>query len=158
MEHVRRLCSDLGLRAFHAADSRRSWGPGYPDLTIAGPGGVLFRELKTARGYLTRPQMERDAQLPPSRPADRGQLPDDQNPWQDPGTPETVLGTASAQQLRALGILYRQLGITDDDTRHEHAAAELGVDRVGTLKVLSHEQAMTLIKALQDDLAKVPRG
>jgi len=34
------------LKAFHARDSRMSWGPGFPDLVIAGPAGVLFRELK----------------------------------------------------------------------------------------------------------------
>lgn len=31
-------------------------GKGYPDLTIAGPGGVLFRELKSARGVLSPEQ------------------------------------------------------------------------------------------------------
>lgn len=56
MEHVRALVTDLGLYAYHAADSRRSWGPGFPDLVIAGPRGILFREAKTDAGQLTRNQ------------------------------------------------------------------------------------------------------
>lgn len=31
-------------------------GKGYPDLTIVGPGGVVWRELKTDRGWLTPEQ------------------------------------------------------------------------------------------------------
>lgn len=34
------------LQAFHVYDSRRSAGVGFPDLCIAGPGGVVFAELK----------------------------------------------------------------------------------------------------------------
>lgn len=34
------------LLAFHVYDSRRSAGVGFPDLVIAGRGGVIFRELK----------------------------------------------------------------------------------------------------------------
>lgn len=53
--HVRRLFRDLGLRAFHPRDSRRS-EKGYPDWTITGPGGVMWRELKTQRGRVTAEQ------------------------------------------------------------------------------------------------------
>lgn len=49
MESVRGLCRLYGLHAFHCQDSRGSWGPGFPDLVIAGPGGVIFRECKTQR-------------------------------------------------------------------------------------------------------------
>lgn len=52
MEAIRALCKHLGLDAFHAHDSRRSWGPGFPDLVVAGPGGLLFRECKGANGVL----------------------------------------------------------------------------------------------------------
>jgi hypothetical protein len=31
-------------------------GKGYPDLTLAGPGGVLFRELKSAKGACSAEQ------------------------------------------------------------------------------------------------------
>jgi hypothetical protein len=34
------------LLSFHLRDSRRNMGVGFPDLVIAGPGGVIFRELK----------------------------------------------------------------------------------------------------------------
>jgi hypothetical protein len=55
-ESVRWLIGDLGLLAFHCHDSRRSWGPGFPDLVIAGPGGLMLRELKDATGRLSGPQ------------------------------------------------------------------------------------------------------
>lgn len=46
----------LGLRAWHDRDSRRN-GAGLPDLILIGPSGVLWRELKTAKGKL-RPAQE----------------------------------------------------------------------------------------------------
>lgn len=56
MEAIRAMCTDLGLHAFHPADSRRSWGPGFPDLVIAGIGGTIFRECKTETGSLSPEQ------------------------------------------------------------------------------------------------------
>lgn len=58
MEAIRAIVADLGLHAFHAADSRRSWGPGFPDLVIAGPGGCIFRECKTEVGRLSADQQQ----------------------------------------------------------------------------------------------------
>ena len=58
MEAVRAMVRDLGLLAFHAADSRRSWGRGYPDLTIVGRGGTIFRECKTEAGSLSPEQRQ----------------------------------------------------------------------------------------------------
>jgi hypothetical protein len=49
MAAVRELAN--GLLLYHATDSRRD-APGFPDLVIAGPRGVLFRELKSAAGRL----------------------------------------------------------------------------------------------------------
>ena len=58
MEAIRAMVRDLGLTAFHAADSRRSWGRGYPDLTIAGRGGCIWRECKTEAGSLSPEQRQ----------------------------------------------------------------------------------------------------
>jgi hypothetical protein len=49
---VLELCKQLGLLVFHSTDSRRDVGRGFPDLLIAGFGGALFAELKSAGGRL----------------------------------------------------------------------------------------------------------
>lgn len=54
---VRDVCRALRLSCYHTHNSRRS-EPGFPDLVIAGPGGILFRELKTATGHIT-PEQDR---------------------------------------------------------------------------------------------------
>ena len=56
MEEIRGQCSELGLLAYHDHDSRRSWGPGFPDLVVAGPRGVIFRECKDMRNSLSPDQ------------------------------------------------------------------------------------------------------
>jgi hypothetical protein len=56
MEAIRDLSRLFGLRVFHCYDARRGWGRGYPDLTIAGNGGVIFRECKTERGKTSAEQ------------------------------------------------------------------------------------------------------
>ena len=56
MEAIRAMVTDLNLHAFHPADSRRSWGPGFPDLVIAGIGGCIYRECKTEAGSLSPEQ------------------------------------------------------------------------------------------------------
>ena len=48
----------LKLRVFHSGDSRRDSCAGYPDLTIVGPFGVLFLEVKTANGRIRPEQAE----------------------------------------------------------------------------------------------------
>lgn len=58
MEAIRAMVRDLRLHAFHAADSRRSWGPGFPDLVIAGIGGCIYRECKTEHGALSPEQRQ----------------------------------------------------------------------------------------------------
>ena len=45
------------LLAFHVRDSRKSIGVGFPDLVLAGVGGVLFRELKNETLQPTPEQM-----------------------------------------------------------------------------------------------------
>jgi hypothetical protein len=47
------LCTQLGIRWYHAHDSRRSI-PGWPDLVLVG-NSIIFRELKSAAGTL-RPE------------------------------------------------------------------------------------------------------
>ncbi len=77
----------LGLYWHHDPDSRRPHGtPGFPDLILAGPGGILWRELKTEGGQLSRDQQKWRRMLERSsqnwgiwRPADldNGQVPFD---------------------------------------------------------------------------------
>lgn len=55
-EAVRDLCKLMHVAVFHDHDSRRSWGPGYPDLTIVGSRGVIWRELKSPSGSLSGDQ------------------------------------------------------------------------------------------------------
>lgn len=55
MGHIATLCKDLGLLAYHTHNSRRSKA-GYPDWTIAAPGGVLFRECKDEKRKPTAEQ------------------------------------------------------------------------------------------------------
>lgn len=50
------LAARLGLLAHHQPDSRHGTGRGFPDLVLAGPGGVLFAECKGPREQLTLPQ------------------------------------------------------------------------------------------------------
>jgi len=46
-EAVRRLIKDMQLKGFHVwKQHARRASRGFPDWVIAGPGGVLFRELK----------------------------------------------------------------------------------------------------------------
>ena len=59
---VRGILNDLASLAapgtilgYHTHDSRKSAG-GFPDWCFTGPGGVLFRELKTERGKLSQAQ------------------------------------------------------------------------------------------------------
>ena len=53
---VRDLLKLYRLHGVHAHDSRKSAGPGYPDWTICGVGGLIFRELKSETGQLSPEQ------------------------------------------------------------------------------------------------------
>lgn len=58
-ELIARFCQlswDRGLYVHYCGDARRCEGPGLPDLIIAGPGGVIFREVKSA----SAPQIRAD--------------------------------------------------------------------------------------------------
>lgn len=65
LSNVLDLCKLLHLRTAHfrPAKTARGWrtavqgdGSGFPDLVIAGPGGLLIRELKSATGRSTAEQ------------------------------------------------------------------------------------------------------
>ena len=54
---VMALADSFGLLYHHCGDSRHCSGPkGLPDLIIAGPGGVLFAELKSDTGVTSADQ------------------------------------------------------------------------------------------------------
>jgi hypothetical protein len=57
--HVRILIRDLGLKGFHVwgLHARRA-SEGFPDWVIAGPGGVIFRELKRDGGRVSKAQKD----------------------------------------------------------------------------------------------------
>jgi hypothetical protein len=55
LEMVQSACRWFNLLSYHTHDSRRS-EPGFPDLVVVGPQGVLFRELKSTRGRVTADQ------------------------------------------------------------------------------------------------------
>lgn len=50
------LAGYLGIFVYHTHDSRRS-EPGFPDLVLAGTHGMLFAELKSADGRMSRAQL-----------------------------------------------------------------------------------------------------
>jgi hypothetical protein len=51
------LCDLLDLKWHHETDSRKSKS-GFPDLVICGPRGVIFAELKSEQGKVTKAQQE----------------------------------------------------------------------------------------------------
>jgi hypothetical protein len=51
------LCRERGLLAFHAFDSRKTAGKGFPDLVISGLKRTVFAELKTDYGKLDHVQV-----------------------------------------------------------------------------------------------------
>ena len=106
LEQVRALCDDLGLLIFHARDSRRSMGSGFPDLVICGPRGVLFRELKTASGVPSHDQKVWGYRLAESGQSYSIWRPADLNPRRrepgEPGGPPHP-GVIQAELLRIAG-------------------------------------------------------
>jgi hypothetical protein len=53
---VRALCARYGVACYHPSPS--PWcEPGWPDDTLVGPGGIAFRELKSAGGRLSLAQL-----------------------------------------------------------------------------------------------------
>lgn len=56
-QRITDYCDWLHLKWHHETDSRKS-KKGFPDLVIAGPGGVVFAELKSAKGRVSKAQGE----------------------------------------------------------------------------------------------------
>ena len=57
------LAEYLKWKVFHTYDSRRSIGAGFPDLVMARHDRLIFAELKTATGRLSKKQKEWGATL-----------------------------------------------------------------------------------------------
>lgn len=56
-QNVLDLCKLRQLWAYHTHDARHSQ-KGWPDLVILGPGGALFRELKSMKGTTSHEQRD----------------------------------------------------------------------------------------------------
>ena len=58
LAEVTALCDRLGLLWFHRTDTPRSsqGTPGFPDLVVLGPGGLIFAELKSNEGQTSADQ------------------------------------------------------------------------------------------------------
>ena len=54
---VVQLAKILGWKVYHTYDSRRST-PGYPDLTLVREGRLIFAELKSEKGKMSKAQKE----------------------------------------------------------------------------------------------------
>lgn len=56
--NIRRLLHALGLAptSFHPPDGTGRYRAGFPDWVIVGPGGILYRELKSQKGRLSAEQ------------------------------------------------------------------------------------------------------
>ncbi len=52
------LAWNRGLYVHWCGDGRRCEGPGLPDLIIAGPHGLIFREVKSAAAPKVRPDQK----------------------------------------------------------------------------------------------------
>ena len=57
LAEIEKRCGLRGLLWHHSRDSRREQS-GWPDLVIVGPGGILFRELKSEDGRLSLAQRD----------------------------------------------------------------------------------------------------
>jgi hypothetical protein len=95
----------------------------------------------------------------PPRPADRGPLPVDQDPWT--GQPagdwqpvaEDAPGSSNSRQWQRIGILYNQLGITERETRLSDIQDRIPDRKITSTKDLSYVEAQDAIKELEE-LAK----
>jgi hypothetical protein len=54
-EQVRGICAQLGVHRQHQHNSQKSEA-GWPDDQLVGPGGILYRELKTEKGTVSPEQ------------------------------------------------------------------------------------------------------
>lgn len=99
---------------------------------------------------------------PDDRPAQRGQLPDDENPWQDVPAEEQP-GSAERGQITGIQMAYQKLGFKRDERSQAIAASEqiigrqlTGPNEGRTHNNLSHVEASKLKDTLdgltRDDL------
>jgi hypothetical protein len=126
------------------------------DLEIEGDDSMdAPQRARPVRGAkVTGPEHERlrdglHTATPEDRPADRGPLPDDENPWQNE-LPEDRPGSIANSQRGGMHMAFSAIGITDRAERLAMTRDILGLPDLLSSNDLSYTQAAALLLALKE--------